>query len=142
MKKIVLCFFLLLAQVTTTFAEQPLTPELLAKKFNLRTIYSSYGQGLKTFCESYPVDFFPVDSIKYKGNMVIFETKSRYLVLDITGDDEIEVSDQILSPGNYYSNIKYKVFFDKENCDIRAAQTFIPVPNPCVPYAKRRKAEE
>lgn len=141
MRKIAILIVVLVSQTTVLHAEA-LTPELLAKKFNLRTIYSSYGQGVKTFCESYPVDFFPVDSIKYKGNMVIFETKSRYLVLDITGDDEIEVSDQILSPSNYYSNIKYKVFFDKENCDIRAAQTFIPVPKPCVPYAERRRAEE
>lgn len=136
MKKLAFVLFLLLIQTTVLHAEETLTPQLVATKFNLRTIYSSFGQVVSKFCESYPDEFFSDDSITYDDNRVIFENKINYFVLEIIGDDEIEVSDQILPPGNYYSNTKYKVFFDKEHGDIRATQTFIPVPSPCVPYPK------
>lgn len=136
MRKIVVCLFLLLAQVTVLHAEERLTPQLLATKFNLRTIYSSFGPGMDTYCGSYPIDFFSAGSIQYEKNQVLFETDIDFFILKVVGNDEIKVIDQIKSPGNYYSNTNYKVVFDKKNGDIRAKETFTPVPSPCVPYPK------
>ncbi|WP_157038340.1 hypothetical protein, partial [Photobacterium ganghwense] len=45
-------------------AEQVTTQDLY-EKFNMRTIYSSYGQRLKYYCESYPKQFFSIEGASF-----------------------------------------------------------------------------
>ncbi|HHX8579413.1 hypothetical protein ND926_00160 [Vibrio diabolicus] len=41
--------------------EEQVTTKDLYEKFNMRTVYSSYGQNLKWYCESYPREFFSTE---------------------------------------------------------------------------------
>lgn len=133
MNKIV-CFFLLLSLIPTSGFAEKLTPQILATHFNLRTIRSSFGPGLNTYCGSYPVDFFHKDTMKINKDAVIFDTKEDYFVIKIIGKNQIKVTDQIKPPATYYSDSVYFVKFDKEHGDIRADETYIEIPTPCEPY--------
>lgn len=54
----ILLILILLATYATSALGAKITPELLAQRFNLRTVFSSYAQSLKMYCVNYPVDFF------------------------------------------------------------------------------------
>lgn len=138
MKRLVFLFLLFFMQVTAGYAKSQLTPELLATQFNLRTIYSSIGPLLKTYCGSYPVDFFPADSVSYRDNKAIFETDIALFILKVVDENQIKVIDKIKSPGTYYTNKQYDVYFDDKNEEIRAKEAFIPVAKPCEPYPKEK----
>lgn len=136
MKKLI--FFILLLSIPTSASAEKLTPQILATHFNLRTILSSFGPGMKTYCGSYPVDFFHKDNTRFEKDAVIFETQEDYFVITIIGENKIRVTDQIKPPATYYSTATYDVIFDKEHGDIRANETYTEVPNPCEPYPLQR----
>ncbi|WP_051435617.1 lysozyme inhibitor LprI family protein [Shewanella fidelis] len=100
--------------------------------FNMRTIYSSYGQRLKYYCESYPQDFFTTPEFISATKLEMVEGDNIWTV-SIAPDNRVTLGNQITS-GTYHSVTSHRLYFDKNNNDWRTLQTFIAVPDDCVAY--------
>ena len=137
--KAILITTILLASVSYSFGAS-ITPEQLVESFNLRTIYSSYAQTLKMYCGDYPSDFFVKEDIKITPKSAIFESKNRYLKLEILDENLIEVTDMIKGR-DYSTKCKYPVSFDQKHHDIRASETYVEKIGVCIPYPEELKRD-
>ncbi|KAF1073885.1 hypothetical protein [Halodesulfovibrio sp. MK-HDV] len=141
--KAIFIAIMLLASVSSSYGAS-ITPEKLIQSFNLRTVYSSYAQTLKMYCADYPKDFFDKKDIKVTQKSVVFESKTRYLKLEILDEDLVEMTD-IIKGRSYSTKSQHPVFFDEKNKDIRTNETYIDYEIvPCVPFTEkcRRDMEE
>lgn len=129
-----LMVLILLFLPATVYGREP-TLEDLYLKFNLRTIYSSFGPRLKYFCESYPADYFPESAMK-----MLPDESTIHLVygddvwtIRLTNPDKIVIANSIVS-GTWNSFTEYEIHFDELNSDWRANGTFIEASQDCVNY--------
>ena len=136
MKKLIIAVYFFLLCVSPALAES-ITPQELVNKFNLRTIYSSLGQGLKSYCGSYPIDFMDISVLEFTEDSVTFDTSEEYFKIKILSPSQIEVTDIIKPPATYHTVKKYQIFYDKEHGDIRASEADIKISDPCEPYSER-----
>lgn len=111
-----------------------LTTHDIYEKFNMRSIFSSYGQRLKYYCESYPKNFFS-KAKHVSENRLELESGDDFWVFTIKERNIIHITNQITS-GTYNSETRYEIYFDNENNDWRARQTFIEIPKDCKKYAQ------
>ncbi len=103
------------------------------ERFNMRSIYSSYDQRLKYYCESYPKDFFK--SPKFVSiNQVEFVDGDDIWIISIQPNNKIKVTNKITS-GTYSTTSVHRLYFDKHSNEWRSLETFIGIPKKCVPYA-------
>lgn len=115
---------------------QELTLEEFYERFNMRTIFSSFGQNLKHYCESYPKEFLLKKKLIFLSKKTLeLGFYNDYLVWSVTiiGKNRIQLYDYIPS-GTYRSTEDYEVFFDQEHQDWRTKITYIPIPQNCEKY--------
>lgn len=107
---------------------QELTYESLYQRFNMRTIYSSYGQRLKWYCESYPVEFFNEKHILSDGMVLISGD-------DIWGfriiDGATVFIENKIKNSTYDTTNQYSIHYDKDHEEWRASETLIHIDSEC-----------
>lgn len=132
-----LVVFQVLLLIHMSVADQGITTEALFKKFNLRTIYSSYGQRLKYYCESYPIDFFLEKnmSIDGAGKNITLTSGSNVWIIEILDVDKIGVTNQIVD-ATYNTYSEYQIHYNVETGDWRADEANIGRSDECVEYQK------
>ncbi|MEF1170680.1 hypothetical protein [Vibrio campbellii] len=114
-------------------AEQ-LTTKDLYEKFNMRTVYSSYGQRLKYYCESYPNEFFSIEGASFVSDSRLELVSGEDVwVFTISEPNIISVGNQITS-GTYNSVSTYELYFDHKAQDWKAKETYIEIPKDCEHY--------
>lgn len=114
--------------------DNKITPLSLYHRFNLRTIFSSYGQRVKYYCETYPFEYFSSEQMKVEDNTLILDNGDDYLTLTIQDDGQIGISNQI-SQGTYNTSENYVVNIGQEQ-DIRASETYIDKSPDCESYSQ------
>ncbi|MCL1129001.1 lysozyme inhibitor LprI family protein [Shewanella sairae] len=102
---------------------------------NMRTIYSSYGQRLKYYCESYPKDFFKAPGVISDTKLEMIDGDNIWTV-SIAPGNRVTMGNQITS-GTYHSVSSHRLYFDKNSNDWRTLETFIAVPEDCVAYSSQ-----
>ncbi|VAW71121.1 hypothetical protein MNBD_GAMMA10-1644 [hydrothermal vent metagenome] len=111
------------------------------EKFNMRTIYSSYGQRLKYYCESYPKEYFSKENIKHiKGKKLELISGDDIWVFTIKGPNQLVLSNKI-SDASYNTLDEYTVYYDKDNNDWRANKILLKKSEDCVKYVKGKVSE-
>jgi len=105
------------------------------EKFNMRTIYSSYGQRLKYYCGTYPKDIFLKGNAKFnkKENKLELHSGSDIWVFKIEGSNKIFLNNKVTS-ATYDSGKEYAVKFDAKNNDWRVNKILIKEPKGCKKY--------
>ncbi|SDK37993.1 SH3 domain-containing protein [Microbulbifer yueqingensis] len=105
----------------------------------MRSIFSSYGQRLKYYCESYPKEYFSEAKFVSESRLELKEGDDIW-TLTILSPKRIAISNQITS-GTYNSAKEYDVVYSEDNDDWRASETFINVREGCK-YFRAPKAQE
>lgn len=118
--------------VSTHAKPRKLTTYELYEKFNMRTIFSSYGQRLKYYCESYPRNYF-LKAYHVSEDRLELESGDDVWVFTIEGPNKIYISNQITS-GTYNAGARYVIYYDQENNDWRSRETYINIPKDCKKY--------
>ena len=116
------------------FGAEQLTTEELYKKFNMRSVYSSYGQRLKYYCNSYPKEFFTEKEAKFVSDKRLeLVSGDDVWVFTIVEPNVIYLRNQITS-GTYNSGSKHELYFDAQSKDWKSKETYIDIPEDCVPF--------
>lgn len=114
-----------------------ITPLQLYMRFNMRTIFSSYGQRVKYYCASYPFEYFPKSQMYIKGgNTLVLDNGEDYWEISITGGT-VEILNQIRG-GTYNSTSSYSVEFNSSSREYRAKETFIKKGGDCEIYVAEK----
>lgn len=108
-----------------------LTTYGLYEKFNMRSIFSSFGQRLKYYCQSYPKDFFMVTNIS--ENKLELEADDDVWEFTIEEPNIIYINNTITS-GTYNSSVRYEIYYVEKNNDWRSRETFIDISEDCKQY--------
>ncbi|VAW81949.1 hypothetical protein MNBD_GAMMA12-1966 [hydrothermal vent metagenome] len=112
-----------------------LTLNDLYNKFNMRTIYSSYGQRLQYYCGAYPKNFFPKHQASFKfGNTLKLVSGDDVWIFTMKSDNKIILVNKITS-GTYNTVNKYALHFDRINGDWRADKIRIKEPVNCKKFS-------
>ena len=115
---------------------QDITLNDIYEKFNMRTIYSSYGQRLKYYCESYPKEYFSKENAKFINDKQLeLVSGSDVWVFTIKASNILLLNNQITS-GTYNIGKEFSVYFDSENNDWRADKILIKKSDKCKNYVK------
>lgn len=133
MKKIIAVTVVLASMLLANNGHSEPTPKQIYQSFNMRTVRSSFGQGLKAFCGTYPKDFFNLSTAKFEKNKLILDAKEDYWLIEIINDHEFIMINKIKS-GTYNSKSKHKYIVDKVTGEIRCNNFYIPESTPCKPY--------
>ncbi len=113
--------------------DEPVWPYEFYKRFNLRTIISSYSNQLKFVCASYPREFYlPGGVVMPNSDKVVIEDKDRYLSFDLVSTDQVIIED-VLKDGKYHAKHLYTFYYNEEHDDFRADTFYIPIHPKCVP---------
>ena len=120
-----------LAMVNIEALPATLTTSALYQQFNMRSIYSSYGQRLKYYCQSYPDDFFAVT--EETDTTLSLRDGNNEWIFTIDSAKTITLSNRI-SSGTYNTQETHHLHFDSKHQDWRAGDILIPVPDDCVDY--------
>jgi uncharacterized protein YecT (DUF1311 family) len=112
----------------------PLTPEALYTSLNLRSFPSAIGPRLKTFCESYPKDFFPRGGATFGQDRLDLAAGDEYWRVRIVGKNRVAISTDITS-GTLRESATYTLHYDRQAGDWRAKGPVIPVATDCRPFA-------
>ena len=109
----------------------PIWPTEFYKKFNLRTIISSYGNILKYACESYPQDFFKPDAF-YMPNTskVVIYDLNRTLTFESLSLSKVIIRDQVND--SYDGEHTYTIYYNEEHDDYRTDVFFIKKRENCI----------
>ncbi|YCO04890.1 hypothetical protein ACB087_15430 [Vibrio sp. VNB-15] len=131
--KLIFSVALTLLAFSSNGAEQ-LTTKDLYEKFNMRTVYSSYGQNLKWYCESYPREFFSTEEASFVSDSRLeLVSGDNVWIFTISEPNIVTIGNQITS-GTYNSVSTYELYFDPRTQDWRANETYIDIPKDCERY--------
>lgn len=118
----------------SSIGSEQVTTKDLYEKFNMRTIYSSYGQRLKYYCESYPKQFFSIEGASFVSDSRLELVSGEDVwVFTISEPNIISVGNHITS-GTYNSVSTYALYFDRKAQDWKAKETYIDIPKDCASY--------
>ncbi|MFB9153976.1 hypothetical protein ACFFUS_11580 [Vibrio gallaecicus] len=100
----------------------------------MRTVYSSYGQNLKWYCESYPREFFSTEEVSFVSDSRLeLVSGDNVWIFTISEPNIVTIGNQITS-GTYNSVSTYELYFDPQTQDWRANETYIDIPKDCERY--------
>ena len=92
-----LLFFTACSQRTPgVLVDTEVWPYELYAKFNLRTTLSSYSNALKTYCASYPKDFYTKDQVFMPNtDKIIMENELMLLSFEFITQDQVIMVDEV-----------------------------------------------
>ena len=129
--------FILFTLISFNVVAKDLTLNDIYEKFNMRTVYSSYGPRLKYYCESYPKDYFPKENAKFiKGKQLELVSGNDIWVFTIKEPNTFFLNNQI-TKATYNSGKEYSVQYDEVHNDWRADKILIKKKGNCKKYVAK-----
>jgi len=109
-------------------------PYELYNKFNLRTVFSRYSNGLRYYCASYPKDYYRPDQV-YMPNTdkIIMENNETLLSFEFITNSQIILIEES-KDGSYKSKVMHTIYYNEAFDDYRASTRYIKKRKNCLPY--------
>lgn len=132
-------FPLLFFDAVSVAAEQPrkITPAAFVNEFNMRTIFSSYGQALKYYCGKYPNEFFSTIHYVSDTELRLYED-TNYWQVNFEDDNRIFLLNKITG-ASYNSESIYQLGYFNSIHQWRASETLIEQEENCEPIKLDRQ---
>ncbi|WP_449287759.1 lysozyme inhibitor LprI family protein [Marinobacter salarius] len=123
----------------TVFADEPkrISPEAFVKKFNMRTVVSSYGQRLKSYCERFPRDYFSTVHYVSDTELALYNGTD-YWRVTFEGDNRVTLFNEI-TDASYESQKSFPVAYVDSLDEWRADEVKIQRVEDCKPFKLDRQ---
>ncbi|PFG51968.1 uncharacterized protein DUF1311 [Marinobacter sp. LV10R520-4] len=120
-------------------AEQPrkITPAAFVNEFNMRTIFSSYGQALKYYCGKYPNEFFSTIHYVSDTELRLYDD-TNYWQVNFEDDNRILLLNKIMG-ASYNSESMYHLGYFNSIHQWRASEALIEQEENCEPIKLDRQ---
>ncbi|WP_375172419.1 lysozyme inhibitor LprI family protein [Marinobacter sp.] len=114
-----------------------LSPEAFVNKFNMRTIFSSYGPRLKYYCDTYPVEYFSIINYVSETELDLYDG-SDYWSVRFEEGNRIILYNRIRD-ASYRSQKSYQLVYFESLDEWRADETRNERLDDCEPFELERQ---
>lgn len=115
-----------------------ITLEEFYTKFNMRTIFSSHGQMLKYYCQTYPFEYFHIE--KQTKNILVLRNGDNYWNIQFESNNTINLTEQVVGY-TYLTNQTYHLTYDSKNDEWKSNQTYLAKDKECEDFIKVNKGK-
>ena len=106
----------------------------LYEKFNLRTTLSSYSNALKTYCSSYPKDFYRPDQVTMPNtDKVVMENEFMLLSFEFITQDKVVMVDEVKG-GLSKIQRGLTLYYNEDKDEYRSDTFFIEKSDNCIEF--------